>query len=112
LSVRLIQLALRGGWKAKEDLLRLLPGPTIEEFQVNQGDFNLYLSTTQWKNIDRLYILPIAQTGFRRNPVTLVFYIGGITFTELAALRFLSQHEGNCMHYLLLLFLIITIIVN
>ena len=47
--MRLIQTAFKpGGWKAKEDTLKLLPGPTVEEYQSsgaskldNRGKFNL-----------------------------------------------------------------------
>jgi vacuolar protein sorting-associated protein 33A len=34
LSVRLIQQAVRGGWKPQEEVLRTLPGPAFEEIQV------------------------------------------------------------------------------
>jgi len=76
LSVRLIQCALKpGGWKMREDIMKLLPGPTIEETQP----------------------LPAAiqEKGANRNKVTLVFMIGGVTFTELAALRWMSKQEDQ-----------------
>jgi hypothetical protein len=34
LSIRLIQSAFKpGSWKTREDILKLLPGPTVEEVQ-------------------------------------------------------------------------------
>jgi len=70
LSVRVIQTALKNQWKQKEDVLRLLPGPSAEETQVG--------------NI---------VSDKARNPVTLVFFLGGVTFTEISALRWLSDQE-------------------
>jgi hypothetical protein len=44
LSVRVIQTALKANaWKSKEDALRLLPGPFIEEFQSFGGMSNIFL---------------------------------------------------------------------
>eukprot|EP01114_Cavostelium_apophysatum_P016053 TRINITY_DN4505_c0_g1_i1.p1 TRINITY_DN4505_c0_g1~~TRINITY_DN4505_c0_g1_i1.p1 ORF type:complete len:397 (-),score=119.29 TRINITY_DN4505_c0_g1_i1:26-1216(-) len=71
LSVRVVQAAFKGGFKTREDL-RLLPGPTVEEVQN----------------------LPGGVDSGSSNRVTLVFFVGGITFTEIAALRWLSKHEG------------------
>jgi len=59
--------------------LKLVPGPTVEETQVlPQGVYNAETKTSATKK-----------------PVTLVFFIGGLTFTELAALRWVSQQEGQ-----------------
>ncbi len=71
LSVRLVQHAIKPGWKTIRDFLTMLPGPTVEESQS----------------------LP-TQAPKGTNPVTLVFFIGGITFAEIAALRWLSKQEG------------------
>ncbi|EFA77569.1 Sec1-like family protein [Heterostelium album PN500] len=75
LSCRLVQQAIRpGGWKAIEETLRLLPGPTFEEIQpLPQG------ATTNVKS--------------DRKPITLVYFIGGVTFAEISALRFLSRQD-------------------
>ncbi|KAJ3023189.1 hypothetical protein HKX48_003967 [Thoreauomyces humboldtii] len=58
------------GWKGWEEQLKLVPGPTFEEAQ---------------KVPDR--------TVTDKPLVTLVVFIGGCTFTEVAALRFLAQQE-------------------
>eukprot|EP01133_Synstelium_polycarpum_P004080 gene4080-4752_t len=75
LSVRLVQQAIRpGGWRAAEEVLRLLPGPTFEEVQpLPQG------ATSNVKS--------------DRKPITLVYFIGGVTFAEISALRFLSRQD-------------------
>uniref|UniRef100_A0A2K5C0P0 VPS33A core subunit of CORVET and HOPS complexes n=1 Tax=Aotus nancymaae TaxID=37293 RepID=A0A2K5C0P0_AOTNA len=78
LSVRLAQLLSRPGWRSIEEVLRILPGPHFEERQP--------LPTGLQKK---------RQPG--ENRVTLVFFLGGVTFAEIAALRFLSQLEdGGC----------------
>jgi len=80
LSVRLVQQAVRGGWKTHEELLRGLPGPTFEETQT----------------LPPGVVLPTGSP-----PITLVFFVGGITFTEIAALRFLSQQDAPNRDYVI-----------
>lgn len=76
ISIRLVQTAVNPGWRSREvgEVLKELPGPTFEETQTLP-------SGVQQKMVGG------------RNPVTLVFFIGGCTFTEISALRFLSQQE-------------------
>ncbi|XP_053442961.1 vacuolar protein sorting-associated protein 33A isoform X2 [Nycticebus coucang] len=76
LSVRLAQLLSRPGWRSIEEVLRILPGPHFEERQP--------LPTGLQKK---------RQPG--ENRVTLIFFLGGVTFAEIAALRFLSQLEDG-----------------
>mmetsp|Transcript_14721 Transcript_14721/g.37457 ORF Transcript_14721/g.37457 Transcript_14721/m.37457 type:complete len:683 (-) Transcript_14721:54-2102(-) len=76
ISVRLVEMAFKPGWRAIENSLSLLPGPT---FEIRQQ-------------------LPpsVRQTTTKTRPVTLVFHIGGLTYAELAAYRYLSQgREGR-----------------
>uniref|UniRef100_A0A2K6U070 VPS33A core subunit of CORVET and HOPS complexes n=1 Tax=Saimiri boliviensis boliviensis TaxID=39432 RepID=A0A2K6U070_SAIBB len=80
LSVRLAQLLSRPGWRSIEEVLRILPGPHFEERQP--------LPTGLQKK---------RQPG--ENRVTLVFFLGGVTFAEIAALRFLSQLEDGGTEY-------------
>nr|CAD7427329.1 unnamed protein product [Timema monikensis] len=78
LSVRLAQhLVSPGGWKGMQDILGLLPGPTIEETQLDK----------QGKDL--------VGTQPSQTEVVLVFFIGGCTFSEVSALRFLSQREDS-----------------
>ncbi|KAK4877889.1 hypothetical protein RN001_010395 [Aquatica leii] len=71
LSIRLTEQLLKSnGWKQLQDVLGLLPGPTVDECLTSDM---LNDSTT--------------------SNVVLVFFIGGCTFAEISALRFLSQQE-------------------
>ncbi|KAJ3185945.1 hypothetical protein HDU85_000859 [Gaertneriomyces sp. JEL0708] len=90
ISIRLVQVACHGDvlmpisasggagilqqvtWKGWEEHLKLLPGPTFEDQQTAA---------------DR-------RKGTRNRPkTTLVVFLGGCTFTEVAALRFLTRRE-------------------
>ena len=50
----------KGGWKGKEELFRLIPGPTIEEIQTSNSPQQQQSPTSRQNN----------------TPVTLVFFIG------------------------------------
>ncbi|GJN38469.1 hypothetical protein PR202_gb27510 [Eleusine coracana subsp. coracana] len=87
LSIRLVQHAVRSGWRSIEELLKLLPGPHLD---LKRGGL---------KNSSSLEALPhsgaqqsIDRVGHRS--LVLVVFIGGVTFAEIAALRFLSAQEG------------------
>ncbi|KYQ94306.1 Sec1-like family protein [Tieghemostelium lacteum] len=84
MSIRIIQNAIKpGGWKSIEDLLKLMPGPTFEEIQpLPQG------ATTNVKS--------------ERKPITLVYFIGGVTFSEISALRFLSRQDQANRDFIIL----------
>nr|XP_054502104.1 vacuolar protein sorting-associated protein 33A isoform X4 [Agelaius phoeniceus] len=84
LSVRLAQLLARPGWRSIEEVLKMLPGPHFEERQ--------QLPTGLQKK-------PTGQHG--ENRVTLVFFLGGVTYAEIAALRFLSQMEDGGTEYII-----------
>ena len=78
MSVRLVQNCAKPGWKAIRDILDMLPGPSFDEHQ--------NMSKRRKKNPD----------GIRR---TLVVFVGGCTFAEISALRFLSQQEDAQEEY-------------
>ncbi|XP_049767289.1 vacuolar protein sorting-associated protein 33A [Schistocerca serialis cubense] len=74
LSVRLAQHLVRpSGWRGIQDVLALLPGPTLEEGKGGPHE------------------------GYPK--VVLVFFIGGCTFAEISALRFLSQQEDSMVEF-------------
>ena len=85
LSVRLVQQLEAPGWRNIRDVLDMLPGPSFEDTQ------------------------QIAMGGGgqqrRRGPgdkkVVLVFYVGGVTMAEVAALRWLSNREGAGVEYVI-----------
>lgn len=84
MSIRLIQQALsKGGWKALDDVMRSLPGPHFEREQSDDGS-----SYSPDMSIDP------PESVNRERPVVLVVFIGGVTFAEISALRFLSSQEN------------------
>ncbi|XP_078410262.1 vacuolar protein sorting-associated protein 33A isoform X1 [Cetorhinus maximus] len=82
LSVRLTQILARPGWRSIEEVLKMLPGPHFEERQ--QLPSGLHKKRQQGEN-----------------RVTLVFFLGGVTYAEIAALRFLSQMEDGGTEYII-----------
>ncbi|KAL9225224.1 hypothetical protein vseg_001173 [Gypsophila vaccaria] len=86
LSIRLIQQAIRSGWRPIEEILKLLPGPHLETKRgaISRGSSFESLSggsTTTER----------AVVG--RRSLVLVVFIGGVTFAEISALRFLSSQD-------------------
>ncbi|KAG2470494.1 VP33A protein, partial [Polypterus senegalus] len=79
LSVRLAQILVRPGWRSIEEVLKMLPGPHFEERQQ----------------------LPSGLHKKRENRTTLIFFLGGVTYAEIAALRFLSQVEEGGTEYII-----------
>ncbi|RKO88216.1 Sec1-like protein, partial [Blyttiomyces helicus] len=72
------------GWKGWEEPLRLLPGLTFEEVQ-RTSDPRIFANKT------------------RNQPrTTLVLFLGGCTYTEVSALRFLSQQQEGQREYIVL----------
>ncbi|KAG0200483.1 hypothetical protein BGX28_006456 [Mortierella sp. GBA30] len=66
------------GWKGFEDVLRKLPGRTFDETQrVEDGQPK-----------------PSKRTSGQPK-ISLVFFLGGCTFTEISATRFLASQEGG-----------------
>jgi len=89
LSVRLAQfLERQSGWRGLEEILKQLPGPTVEEKQ-NIPAALLKKNTGGQSNAD----------GPPR--VTLVYFLGGCTYSEISALRFLAQQENASTDYVI-----------
>ncbi|XP_033123521.1 vacuolar protein sorting-associated protein 33A-like [Anneissia japonica] len=84
LSVRLAQYLAKPGWRSIEEALRLLPGPLVEEKQ--QIPVGLRKKRSPGSDGDN-------------QKMTLVIFLGGVTFAEIAALRFLSQQEDAPTDY-------------
>lgn len=71
LSVRLLQAAFKqNGWKSKEDVFKLLNCPVTEESQS----------------------APVQKSSDQK--VTLVYFVGGVTFAEISAIKWLSDQDG------------------
>uniref|UniRef100_A0A6A7FXZ5 Vacuolar protein sorting-associated protein 33A-like n=2 Tax=Hirondellea gigas TaxID=1518452 RepID=A0A6A7FXZ5_9CRUS len=88
LSVRLARYVHSPGWRAITELLSMLPGPTLSETQ----------QPNRHKRSDST-----SATGDDAGPVVLIFFIGGCTYSEVAAFRFLSakSHENGGPEYIL-----------
>ncbi|KAF7820166.1 vacuolar protein-sorting-associated protein 33-like protein [Senna tora] len=84
LSIRLVQHAIRSGWRPVEEILKLLPGPHLE---TKRGGFS---------NSPSVDTLSGASTNIAdgRRSLVLVVFVGGVTFAEISALRFLTAQEG------------------
>ncbi|CAI5525768.1 unnamed protein product [Closterium sp. Naga37s-1] len=85
LSVRLLQQAIQpGGWRAMDEVTKTATGPTFEWEQSPDG-------TTHRDVTNR------APSAMRRGPsesvprLVAAVFLGGVTFAEIAALRFLSM---------------------
>ncbi|KAG6763515.1 hypothetical protein POTOM_030935 [Populus tomentosa] len=96
LSIRLIQHAVRSGWRPMEETLKLLPGPHSE---MKRGGFSSSSSFDTLHGasaaVDRhIQTHPGFLVADGRRSLVLVVFIGGVTFAEISALRFLSAQEA------------------
>ncbi|GAV77193.1 Sec1 domain-containing protein [Cephalotus follicularis] len=87
LSIRLVQHAVRSGWRPMEEILKLLPGPHSETkrsgFSSSPSSDTLQVASTT-----------IDKDADGRRSLVLVVFIGGVTFAEISAIRYLSAQEG------------------
>jgi hypothetical protein len=91
LSVRVAQILHRPGWRSITEVLNMLPGPTIEDVQQIPG----------WlRNLNRHVSSGSTQSTNVEQKVTLIFFLGGVTYAEISALRFLSQLEDGPTEYI------------
>lgn len=82
-SVRIVEHAMKpGGWSSIQDAMRQLPGPTAEISQVKKTEDDVV------SHVDR-----IDGYGEGDRKVMLVYFLGGVTFMEIAALRYLSRQQ-------------------
>ena len=75
---RLAEQAIqRNGWSGLEDVMNRIPGDTFETQgrSVKGGAAAAAVNTVRGKTI-------------------VVYYIGGVTYTEIAALRFMAKQKG------------------
>ncbi|KAJ1406375.1 Sec1-like, domain 2 [Sesbania bispinosa] len=87
LSIRLVQHAIRSGWRPVEEILKLLPGPHLE---TKRGGFSNSPSFDTLSGVST----SIAKVPDGRRALVLVVFVGGVTFAEISALRFLSAQES------------------
>lgn len=90
LTVRLVEHFLRpGGWLAMSDVMARIPGATFEDVQ-----------KVQKEGMRRNSITSEVSTSDDNTRTILVFFVGGCTFAEVSALRFLSQQPQNNVEFL------------
>ncbi|XP_021998491.1 vacuolar protein-sorting-associated protein 33 homolog isoform X2 [Helianthus annuus] len=86
LSIRLIQHAIRSGWRPLEEILKLLPGTHTESKR------SVFANSPSFDILPGGLHMEKPQDG--RRSIVLVVFVGGVTFAEISALRFLSSQEG------------------
>ncbi|KAG8232713.1 hypothetical protein J437_LFUL013306 [Ladona fulva] len=111
ISVRLAQsLARTTGWKSIQDVLGLLPGPTIlhQPASITQTPTPLTnLSVPQHMTRPIIGLILKGGSGSSLSSqgdspkVILVFFLGGCTFAEISALRFLSQQDDSSVEFVI-----------
>jgi hypothetical protein len=90
LSVRLVEIAHQPGWKRIDEFMHtMLPGRTFEAAQPMTASLKQrYMQRKQ------------AAAAAHKSPVTLVYFIGGATFAEISALRYLSKQSKHNRRYI------------
>ncbi|KAI3878196.1 hypothetical protein MKX03_009723 [Papaver bracteatum] len=93
LSIRLVQHAVKSGWRPIEEILKLLPG---QHSEIKRDGFS---STPSF---DTLPSAPasIDKVTKGRRSIVLVVFVGGVTFAEISALRYLSAQEGMAYDFI------------
>ncbi|XP_017110924.1 vacuolar protein sorting-associated protein 33A [Drosophila elegans] len=92
LTARLVEHSLKPlGWQSLKSQITNLPGPTFEDFQAQLvGIGGRHTGTT------------VTEGSLLNVPrVVLVCFVGGCTFAEIAALRFLAAQEDNNVEFLI-----------
>jgi len=98
ISVRIIQTAMKG-WTGKEDVLRDLPGRGIDIVQRSPPeDFSVAIKRKAGSTLgnwaEQVSVSPSGSTGIVDKPVLLVYFVGGLTYAEIASIRFLSKRQS------------------
>lgn len=92
LTIRLVEHFLRpGGWLAMSDVMARIPGATFEDVQkvASEGMVRRNSITSEVSGSDE------------NTRVIFVFFIGGCTFAEISALRFLAQQAQNNVEFVI-----------
>lgn len=98
LSVRLVQTAMKG-WSGRDEILREIPGRVVDVEQHNPPrDLASASKNPPNKTLGALAEAELMDGVKGKKPVLIVTYVGGVTFTELAALRFLSKRPTFPYH--------------
>jgi len=104
LSVRLVEAATRGPWKSiapkntGEELLKHLPGDLFEYTQTETLDGRPENAKASYREFNKRREKSAEKDGRDElwpKPTVLVFFIGGVTYAEIACLRHMDK-KGQC----------------
>ena len=102
LTVRLLQSAVSGWRNGREEILREVPGRFLDiTQQYPPEDLESTLQrpvSTGGSTYGSLAVQQPQASNSKRKPVLMVLYVGGVTYMELAALRFLSKRPAFPYH--------------
>lgn len=84
ISARIVEQCSLGRWSVLQETLKSLPGRQFMELLPQRRD-------SEVNTIE----------GVKKNPLTLVFFIGGVTYSEISALRILSKDPSHKGEYLI-----------
>lgn len=104
ISARIIQTAMKG-WVGKEDALKEIPGrgkDVIQKYPPEEYNAALKRSigaplgvwAKQLKIKQNANDRDNSSGGKKKKPVLLVYFVGGITYAEIAAMRFMSKRSS------------------
>ncbi|WIA30196.1 hypothetical protein OEZ86_000288 [Tetradesmus obliquus] len=100
LSVRLVEAALGGGWGPVSEVLSLLPGGQFDALQVLEPSGQVVDKAFKPSSSSAADAAVAAAAG--EPEIVLLVMLGGITFSEISALRFLSSRPENNVRFLVL----------
>ena len=95
ISARIIQTAMKG-WAGKEDVLRELPGRGIDIIQRSPPqEFATALQSKVTSTLGNWATQSSSgSVDYENKPVLLVYFVGGLTYAEIASMRFLSRRKS------------------
>ena len=96
LTARLVEVAATIGWAGKDEALRELPGRLVDISQQHPpGDLTSAMKRNAGPSLGALARSKGGDAGAGgKKPVLLVYFVGGVTFMEIAALRLLSKRPS------------------
>jgi vacuolar protein sorting-associated protein 33A len=119
ISIRIVQTATIKGWIGRQDILRELPGKHYDimqvvppqdlttlmnnkKIQIRKGSLASHVekTTNGGTTATTIESSPITTTAniTTKKPILILFFIGGVTYMEIAALRFLSKRTTFPYH--------------
>lgn len=100
LSIRVVQSAIRGSWKHHEETLKHLRGGDLFELGQSLNEYGGAVQTSaNYHSLSKKISLAKDNTksssldisGYKKKPVVMVCFIGGVTSAEIACLRQMSK---------------------